>query len=120
MNSKELVFHPGQVRGGDYHIRIFTAGSTTLVLQAILLALMKADKESTVTIEGGTHNPMAPPVDFLQECYLPILHEMGAKFILDLDRYGFAPAGGGQITAKIKPTPLKTCDLLERGQLKSI
>ena len=58
LNSQELVFHSGQVRGSDYHIRISTAGSTTLVSQTILLALMKADNESTVTIEGGTHNPL--------------------------------------------------------------
>ena len=80
---------------------------------------MQADRESSIAIEGGTHNPMAPPVDFLQECYLPILHEMGAKVILDLDRYGFAPAGGGQISARVKPSALKACDLLERGKLRS-
>lgn len=120
LNSRELVFHPGQVRGGDYHIRISTARSTTLVLQTVLLALLSADEESRVVIEGGTHNPMAPPVDFLQECYLPVLHEMGAKVILHLDRYGFAPAGGSQITAQIKPSTLKSRELLERGKLKSV
>ena len=120
LNSQELVFHPGQVRGGDYHIRISTAGSTTLVLQTVLLPLLGANKDSSITIEGGTHNPMAPPVDFLQDCYLPVLHEMGAKVILNLDRQGFAPAGGGQITARIKPSTLKPHTLLERGKLKSI
>ena len=120
LNSQELVFHPGRVRGGDYHIRISTAGSTTLVLQTILLALLGADKESKIVIEGGTHNPMAPPVDYLLECYLPALHEMGAKVILNLDRHGFAPAGGGQITSKIRPSTLKPLELLERGKLKSV
>lgn len=120
LESEELVFHPGKIRGGDYHIRISTAGSTTLVLQTILPALLYTQQPSQVIIEGGTHNPMAPPVDFLQQCYLPVLREMGASVDLTLDRYGFAPAGGGQITATIQPSRWSPCDLLERGELKSI
>ena len=120
LESQELIFHPGKVRAGNYHIRISTAGSTTLVFQTILLPLLLADKQSVVVIEGGTHNPMAPPVDFLEAVYLPILHAMGAQVCLSMDRHGFAPAGGGQITARVRPSALTPVDLLERGVLESI
>ena len=77
LRSSRLVFEPGPVRGGSYSFHIGTAGSTTLVLQTILPALMVADSPSTVFIEGGTHNPMAPPFDFLEKSYVPLLARMG-------------------------------------------
>jgi RNA 3'-terminal phosphate cyclase (ATP) len=64
IGSRALTFSPGEIKGGDYHFAIGTAGSCTLVLQTILLPLLRADRESTVTITGGTHNTAAPPVNF--------------------------------------------------------
>ena len=118
LDSRELVFHPGKVQGGDYHIRISTAGSTTLVLQTIFLALLGVKEASTVVIEGGTHNPMAPPVDHLQKVYLPILGRMGANVDLTLNRHGFAPAGGGRLTAQIEPSTWTPINLEDRGVLR--
>ena len=65
LGSGTLTFHPGPVRGGDLSMAIGTAGSATLVLQAILPALLLAPEASRVVLEGGTHNPYAPPFDFL-------------------------------------------------------
>jgi RNA 3'-terminal phosphate cyclase (ATP) len=118
IGSTELSFTPGKIRGGDYQFAIGSGGSTTLVLQTILPALLQASEPSTVTITGGTHNPMAPPAEFLQECYLPVLRDMGAKVELHVERPGFMAAGGGILRAEISPMkkwkPLK---LTERGKL---
>lgn len=65
LGSQQLVFRPGPVQAGEYSFRIGTAGSTTLVLQTILPALMSAQGGSTIQLEGGTHNPLAPTYDFL-------------------------------------------------------
>ena len=65
IGSQRLVFIPKQVKPGDYHFSIGTAGSTTLVLQTLLPALMMADKPSNLVLEGGTHNHFAPPYNFL-------------------------------------------------------
>src|SRR5436190_24295902 len=46
IGSKRLVFRPGKVQSGDYQFRIGTAGSTTLVLQTVLPALLCAAGES--------------------------------------------------------------------------
>ena len=120
LGSRELVFRPGRIRGGDYHIPISTAGSTTLVFQTLALALLRADEASTLVIEGGTHNPLAPPVPFIEEVYLPVLRRMGAKVDLALDRFGFAPAGGGQVTAKVEPSDLTPISIEERGPERSL
>ncbi|MCB1224267.1 MAG: RNA 3'-terminal phosphate cyclase [Verrucomicrobiales bacterium] len=118
LGSQELVFAPGKVAAGDYAFAIGSGGSTSLVLQTLLPALLQADGPSTVRIEGGTHNPLAPPFEFLAECFLPVLKTMGATVELTLERPGFMLAGGGVLHAAITPVKKwKTLKLRERGAL---
>lgn len=105
VGSRSLEFDPGELRAGDYQLSIGTAGSTTLVLQTLLPPLLHAKASSRLTLEGGTHNPLAPPWDFFSESFLPLLRRMGAKIEARLERYGFYPAGGGRIAAEIHPCP---------------
>lgn len=115
-----LGFSPGAVSGGNYHFSIGTAGSTTLVLQTVLLPLLIARGPSRLTLEGGTHNPFAPPFDFLVRAYLPLLQRMGPRVAAILERPGFFPAGGGRIAVEIEPSSqLSGLDLLDRGPLQS-
>ena len=65
LGSNEIIFYPGKVTGGNYHFAIGTAGSTTLLAQTVLPALWQAGNASSLTLEGGTHNTMAPPLDFI-------------------------------------------------------
>lgn len=117
LGSTKLSYTPGTIKGGDYHLPIGSAGSTTLVLQTILLPLILGNGEATVWIEGGTHNPFSPPFEFLQRSYLPALARMGAVVDLKMERAGFYPAGGGSIRCSIKPTGgLKHVDLRTRGK----
>lgn len=104
VGSQELRFTPGKIRGGDYRFAIGTAGSCTLVFQTVLPALLQADEPSRVRLQGGTHNPMSPPFHFLERAFLPLLNRMGAEVSLELKRFGFYPAGGGEFTATIQPT----------------
>jgi RNA 3'-terminal phosphate cyclase (ATP) len=101
INSTQLYFSPGAVKGGDYRFSIGTAGSCTLVLQTILPALMLASHDSQIVINGGTHNTMSPPFHFLQRAFIPLLKRMGANVELQLNRFGFYPAGGGEIAVNI-------------------
>jgi RNA 3'-terminal phosphate cyclase (ATP) len=116
ISSQELVFRPERIRGGQYRFAIGTAGSTTLVLQTVLPALILASEPSTLFIEGGTHNPLAPPFDFLQRTFIPQLARFGPKVEATLLRPGFFPAGGGKLSFEITPVEkLTPADLLERG-----
>lgn len=117
LGSTELVFHPGKITGGNYSFAIGSGGGTTLVLQTLLPALLHAEQPSTLRIEGGTHNPMAPPFDFIEQCYLPAIACMGVKAAVALERPGFMQAGGGVLTAAITPIKKwKKLKLTERGE----
>jgi len=118
LSSQTLEFRPGPVTPGNYRFAVGTAGSATLVLQTVLPALLTASGHSTLTLEGGTHNPMAPPFDFLARSFMPLIHRMGPCVELELKRPGFYPAGGGRFHARIEPAKkLLRLDLLERGPI---
>jgi RNA 3'-terminal phosphate cyclase (ATP) len=121
IGSTELVFRAGKLRGSDYHFAIGTAGSTTLLLQTLLPALLHADTPSTLRLEGGTHNPLAPPFEFIDRVFLPALRRMGAAATVSLVESGFAPAGGGIIECAIQPcAKLLPPELHERGELTGL
>jgi RNA 3'-terminal phosphate cyclase (ATP) len=117
LDSRELTFRPQQAVAGTYDFDIGSAGSITLVLQTILPILLHAEGTSTVSIRGGTHNGMAPPVEFLRESFLPALNTVGISAAIELERHGFYPAGGGAIRAVIHPwTARAPLDLRSRGK----
>jgi RNA 3'-terminal phosphate cyclase (ATP) len=119
VGSTTLEFTPGRVTGGVYDFDIGTAGSTTLVLQTLIPALLFAEQPTAVTVTGGTHNPKAPPAEFLQRAYCRVLAAMGANVEIEIERYGFYPAGGGTVSANVWPCkPLRRIDLLDRGGLR--
>jgi RNA 3'-terminal phosphate cyclase (ATP) len=119
IGSLELTFAPQPPTGGQYVFSIGTAGSTTLVLQTVLPALVLASGGSIVRLEGGTHNPQAPPFEFLQQAYLPLVRRMGPRVQATLHRPGFFPAGGGRLTVQIEPvSTLQPIDLLDRGPIR--
>jgi len=116
LGSVEVTFAPTTIAPGEHTFRTGSAGSATLVLQTVLPALLRAKGSSRLTLEGGTDNPMAPPVDFLRYAYLPLLEKMGAVVSLELEARGFYPAGGGRMRVGIHPAPaLSRLDLLTRG-----
>lgn len=119
VGSTSLVFTPGPVTSGEYRFAVGTAGSVTLVLQTVLPALLTASGPSMLTLEGGTHNPLAPPFEFLDRVFLPLVGRMGPRVQAHLERPGFYPAGGGRFSVRIEPAPaLAGFELLERGEIR--
>lgn len=119
IGSKDLVFQPAQVEPGDYHFAIGTAGSTMLVLQTLLPALMLARAPSTLTLEGGTHNPLAPTFEFIAHAFMPLINRMGPQVDMRLESAGFYPRGGGRVIASISPAQMCALALPERGKVQA-
>ncbi len=119
--STEVILRPTGIVAGAHHFPIGSAGSTTLVLQTVLPALLLADAPSTLVLEGGTHNPLAPPFPHVERAYLPLVERMGPRVKATLERAGFYPAGGGRIVVEITPAAaLAPLDLLDRGAVKRV
>lgn len=118
LGSATLTFEPETVESGDYTFAVGTAGSATLVLQSILPPLLLATGRTTLALEGGTHNPAAPPFDFVQRVFLPIVNRLGPRLEATLERHGFYPAGGGRFVVTIDPAPqLSSLTLVDRGEI---
>jgi len=121
VDSTELLFEPEEVRGGNYSFHIGTAGSTGLVLQALIPVLLFGNTCSHVQISGGTHVPWSPPFHYLQSVFLPALKAMGGDVHLDLLKWGWYPKGGGLVSASVYPVRgLKAIQHLHRGNLRDI
>ncbi|HYO82222.1 MAG TPA: RNA 3'-terminal phosphate cyclase [Bryobacteraceae bacterium] len=120
LGSTTLTFRPGEITGGTYTFEVGTAGSTTLVFQTVLPALLLCGQPSAVTFRGGTHNHGGPPWEFLDSVFLPVIARLGAKVNIRLARHGFVPAGGGEWSAEILPSQLHPIQLHERGERRHV
>jgi RNA 3'-terminal phosphate cyclase (ATP) len=119
LHSQQLTFAPRAVQAGEYHFEIGSAGSTTLVLHTLLPPLLTAAGPSRLVVEGGTHNPLAPPFEQFAWSFLPLLERMGPRATARLERPGFYPAGGGRIVVDIEPAAtLAPLEIVERGAIR--
>ncbi|WP_294329830.1 RNA 3'-terminal phosphate cyclase [uncultured Sphingomonas sp.] len=120
VGAADFSFIAGKVVSGEYKFAVGTAGSTGLVLQTLLMPLLLADGPSRLVLEGGTHNMLAPPFEFVAKAFAPVLRRMGAQIELRLVRHGFYPRGGGRIEVDISPGALAPIDCIDRGGLRSV
>src|SRR3989344_1148062 len=128
LGSIELYFKPGAIQSGHYTIDIGTAGSITLLLQALILPSLFAPGKMSFNIKGGTGGKWQAAVDYLQHILIPHLENFAEKIELKILKRGYYPKGGGEIELKIIPKfknhedlknipPLK---LIHQGKLKEI
>jgi RNA 3'-terminal phosphate cyclase (ATP) len=123
VGDTSLTFAPGKICPGDYEFAIGSAGSCMLVLQTLLWPLVMAGRASALTLRGGTHNPMAPSLSFLQ-LLTPYLSGLGPDlYTTELRRHGFYPAGGGEVQVAVRPPALSGAQglapirIMQRGAL---
>jgi RNA 3'-terminal phosphate cyclase (ATP) len=109
LDSTALAFTPRALRAGDWRFDVgevrASAGSVSLLFQALLLPLALADAPSRLILVGGTHVPWSPTVHYLTTVVLPALDPLGVAASVELRRWGYYPAGAGEIAATIAPAP---------------
>jgi RNA 3'-phosphate cyclase len=108
LRSQAFTFAPAALRGGEFRFDVGTAGSVTLVLQALLPVLACAPGRSRVTVVGGTDVRAAPPLDYLRHVLLALLDGMGVAVECRVARRGYFPRGGGEVevvVAHARPRP---------------
>jgi RNA 3'-terminal phosphate cyclase (ATP) len=119
--SQKITFVPKKIVPGNYDFAVRTAGSVTLLLQAVFLPLCLAEGTSRLTLIGGTHVPWSPPFHYFTEVLLPTLQPLGISVDPAIEKWGFYPRGGGKIRLKINPVhELMSISLVDRGSLKKV
>ncbi len=121
LGSKELTYYPGQLRGGSYSFNIGTAGSITLVFQAIMPLLFFIRDEVRISIRGGTDVPWSPPIDYVRFVILPQLRELGLDVDIVLKKRGHYPRGGGEVVIISRGRGhIEAVDKVYRGEIEYI
>ncbi len=122
VGSMTLEFEPGSIRGGVYKFDVGTAGSVSLVLQALLPVMAYADGPIRVTITGGTDVARAPTIDYVREVLRGLLRMLGYEFSIEVRRRGHYPRGGGVVVVSVDDPPggFKGRDFIERGKLLEV
>lgn len=121
LGSETVVFEPGTgPRADELAVDVGTAGSATLVAEALLPAALTVKEPLSASITGGTDVKWSPPVDYLRHVVLPPLRECGLDATVAVERRGFYPAGGGRIDVDLRPSALEPLELGERGAFECL
>lgn len=114
VGADSLTFHPGDVQPGTYEVDIGTAGSIMLLFDTVLPLAMTTPKPIVLTATGGTDVKWSPTTAHYRQVKLPLLRRFGLQAVVDVDRPGFYPAGGGEATLRIGSTRLSRLTLSAR------
>ena len=115
LGSQDLVFAPGEDMPAAMAVDIGSAGSTLLVVQTIVVAAIARGQHVRATITGGTHNPLAPPFEFVERVFVPHLRAMGGDVGVTMERHGTPPEGGGRIVLDVRGGKLAPIEVVEAG-----
>ena len=119
LGSVALSFRPGPMIPGRYAFSVGSAGSSTLVFQTLMPALITTGRPFELALEGGTHNPAAPTLDFLDRVYLgrPEAHGCGGLHNGGAPRVSFPPAAASGPSRSPLPARSSRLHIPERGRM---
>ncbi|MFH0948868.1 MAG: RNA 3'-terminal phosphate cyclase [Candidatus Aenigmatarchaeota archaeon] len=119
LNSTTLEFEPGKIRSKTLEIKIPTAGSIALVLQSLMIACTRHNIDIKF-IGGATNGKWASSVNYLKFVLFPLLKKMGCIVDIEVEKYGYYPKGGADVSVRVGAAELKPIVLLECGNILSI
>ncbi len=121
VGSKEIVFIPGEVSGGEFSFDVGTAGSLSLLIQAATPISVVLRSPLILRLRGGTDVKMAPLMDYMRFVFSENLKLLGVRCEIELHRRGHYPRGGGLVTLKLFPSKVHEIDHVEfRGRAKMV
>ena len=119
IGSSRIEFRPGEAASDELEVRIGTAGSVGLVLQALLIPATASGLD--VRIAGGaTYGKWAVPVSYLQNVLFIILAWVGYGPQVWVEKEGFYPKGGARVRATARPAHLRPITVVDKGELLAV
>jgi len=117
LNSTQVRFYPGSKYNDKISVKIPTAASITLLLQALIPAVVFSGSDAKINIEGGaTDTFFSPTIDYFQHVFLRLLE----KTEINILKRGYYPEGGARVQVKTSPQKIKPFNFTERGSFKKI
>lgn len=116
--SETLRFDPGTATHGEYEVDVGTAGSVALVFDAVLPLAVSLDGPVSVTATGGTDVKWSPTSAYYRRAKLRLLGRYGLQATVEVDRWGFYPAGGGRARLRMAPSRV-SLSVTDRGRLEA-
>ncbi|NWG10067.1 MAG: RNA 3'-terminal phosphate cyclase [Nitrososphaerales archaeon] len=103
VGSDRIVFSPNRLRSTFIRLDVGSAGSVTLLLQAIIPSVSLSRVEAELEIIGGTDVKWSPTMNYFTHVVLPAYRLLGIEANLLVKRRGYYPVGGGIVRVGIKP-----------------
>ncbi len=118
VGSREIVFIPQRHKSGVFKFNIGTAGSISLVMQAVLPIILFSPEKTCIDIIGGTDVSWSPPIDYMRFVFRELIKKMGVEVTIKLLRRGHYPRGGGRVVFCVDPIDyIKPIKLIDRGSV---
>jgi RNA 3'-phosphate cyclase len=117
VGSTEFTFVPGALKNTSPRLLdLGTAGSITLVLQALVPAVAISKASLELNLVGGTDVPWSPTSDYISTILGPCLRRIGIQSAFEVSRRGYYPKGGGRARVRIEPClEVRPVQLASRG-----
>lgn len=120
LRATDFTLRPGPLRSGLFRFDVGTAGSITLVLQALLPVALAAPAMVELRVRGGTDVRAAPPLDYLRYVLLPLLARLGVRARLEVVQRGYYPRGGGEALLTVEPGRINGIELDVPGPVEEL
>ncbi len=121
VGSTEIEFIPRTRQSGEFSYDVGTAGSISLILQAVLPPAVLSPEPVSFNFRGGTDVAWSPPIDYMRNLFVHVLYQMGPRVEIVQHRRGHYPRGGGNVSCEIIPVKtIQPLDLVHFGDLQHV
>jgi RNA 3'-terminal phosphate cyclase (ATP) len=103
LGSTTIKFSPNQVQDMRLRENVGTAGSISLILQAVIPAVSLAKRNLELLVTGGTDVPWSPTTNYTKYVLAEAYSRIGIDFTLDVQKRGYYPKGGGLVDLRVLP-----------------
>jgi len=120
IGSTEIEFVPKEIKTHHLKIDIGTAGSVTLVMQALMIPAVHAPVPVEFEIAGGTHVKWSPTTGYFRHVFSEYMKMMGIEITSETASYGYFPKGGGLIKVAVRPArKIKPINIPKKEEIKT-
>jgi len=119
IGSSMIRFVPKEMQSGSMKMDVGTAGSITMILQAVIPAVSLAGKRADVELIGGTDVRWSPTFDYMRYVVRAAYKILGINFDLNVLKRGYYPSGGGIVKASIEScSKLNVLDMISAPKVE--